>query len=50
MKIKLFNWSNIETLEDQVNEYLSSIRNEDIVSIKMSESDNYNTIMVVTKS
>lgn len=50
MKIKLFNWSNIETLEDQVNEYLSSIRDEDIVSIKMSESDNYNTIMVVTKS
>lgn len=50
MKIKLFNWSNIETLEDQVNEYLSSICDEDIVSIKMSESDNYNTIMVVTKS
>lgn len=49
MKIKLFTCTNASTLENDVNEYLESFKNTDIIDIKMSESDNYNSIMVITR-
>lgn len=50
MKIKLFNRSNLDVLEEEVNKYLADIDDDQIVTIQMTESNEYNSVMVVTKS
>lgn len=49
MTIRIFSCSNSDTLMNDVNKYLSGFNNDEVVSIQMTESDRYNSVMVVTK-
>ena len=46
MKIKLFANSNIEKLENSVNEFLSTLDKEQVIDIKYSTNTEYSEIMI----
>ena len=50
MTIKLFSNSCMRDLENDVNRFLFDIDPDRIVDIKMTESDTYNSIMIILKN
>ena len=49
MKVKIFTRRNSDVLEEEVNKYLESLPEDCVWSIQMTESENCNSVMVVTK-
>ncbi|MEC0204173.1 sporulation protein Cse60 [Paenibacillus lautus] len=49
LKVELFSDSNLDDLQDQVNEFLYNIHPDDVKDIKLSSADGTHDILVIYK-
>lgn len=49
LKVELFSDSNLDDLQEQVNEFLSNIHPDDVKDVKLSSADGTYDILVIYK-